>query len=131
MCPGLVFWAFSSIWWWLRLCTASTSVDKKLEWRQSFEASTHSSYKEIWGWKGNLECVILPSVLSSDGCEASFFMVQVVTELEPNESKVHTGNDNFYQDIGDDQYNEGMRYEKSENKDWNENVMFFNCTFGQ
>ena len=60
-----------------------------------------------------------------------FFMVQVIMELEPNESKVHTGNDNFYQDIGDDQYNEGMRYEKSENKDWNENVMFFNCTFGQ
>jgi len=52
-------------------------------------------------------------------------------ELELNESKVHTGNDNFYQDIGDDQYNEGMRYKKSENKDWNENVMFFNCTFGQ
>ena len=73
----------------------------------------------------------MPSVLSSDGCEASFFMVQVVMELEPNESKVHTGNDNFYQDIGDDQYNEGMRYKKSENKDWNENVMFFNCTFGQ
>ena len=52
-------------------------------------------------------------------------------ELEPNESKVHTGNDNFYQDIGDDKYKEGMRYEKSENKDWNENVIFFNCTFGQ
>jgi len=56
---------------------------------------------------------------------------KVVMELELNESKVHTGNDNFYQDIGDDQYNEGMRYKKSENKDWNENVMFFNCTFGQ
>ncbi|RLM99148.1 hypothetical protein C2845_PM06G32430 [Panicum miliaceum] len=47
---------------------------------------------------------------------------KVVIELEPNESKVHTGNANFYQDIGDDQYNDGMRYEKSKNKDWNENV---------
>ena len=81
--------------------------------------------KVIWNV---LFCLVFYQVMD---VKLLFFMVQVIMELEPNESKVHTGNDNFYQDIGDDQYNEGMRYEKSENKDWNENVIFFNCTFGQ
>ncbi|CAL4888570.1 unnamed protein product [Urochloa decumbens] len=46
---------------------------------------------------------------------------KVVIELEPNETKVCTGNDNLRQANGG-QYNEGRRHENFENEDWNENV---------
>ena len=99
--------------------------DKVLKRARIQAIKNFGAEKVIWNV---LFCLVFYQVMD---VKLLFFMVQVVMELEPNESKVHTGNDNFYQDIGDDQYKEGMGYEKSENKDWNENVMFFNCTFGQ
>lgn len=57
----------------------------------------------------------------------TIFKMQVIIELEPNESKVRTSQDNSDQGIGD-QYNERMRHDNFENDDWNENVMIFLVT---
>lgn len=51
----------------------------------------------------------------------------MITELEPNESKVRTDKGNSDQGI-DDQYNDRMRHDNFENEDWNENVRNFNYT---
>nr|CAB3454223.1 unnamed protein product [Digitaria exilis] len=55
------------------------------------------------------------------GLSGNLALLQVITELEPNESKVRTDKGNSDQGI-DDQYNDRMRHDNFENEDWNENV---------
>lgn len=50
-------------------------------------------------------------------------ILQVVNQLEPNESKVCPDDNLDQESVG--QYNEGMRHGNFENKDWNENVINF------